>query len=886
MTTQEKQEKISRLASTHTAETVEAQISRLIERAKEARHEFLKLNQEQIDLIVKAMALAGVETHMELARLAVEETGMGIYEDKVTKNLFATEYVYNDIKDLKTVGIIEENPDEGYMEVAEPMGIIAGVTPVTNPTSTTMFKCLIALKSRNPIIFSFHPKAQRCSAAAAQIMLDAAIKAGAPRGCIGWIETPSVEATTLLMNHPEIALILATGGTGMVKSAYSSGKPALGVGPGNVPAYIHKSANLGRAVHDIVLSKTFDNGVICASEQAIIADKEIAAEVQAVLKAQGAYILNPEESKKVEAIAIDQERQAMSAAVVGQSAATIARLAGITVPSDTKLLVAPLAGVGPEYPLSREKLSPIIAFYTVADCHEGIKRCEELTEFGGLGHTAVIHAEDRQVIAEFSQRVRTGRLLVNSPAAQGAIGDIYNTNTPSLTLGCGSMGGNSTTANVSVGQLINIKRVTTRKSRMKWFKVPPKIYFEPGALAYLSQIQGERAFIVTDEVMVKLGYVDKAIYHLDKAGIKTEVFSAVEPDPSVDTVDHGVAAMQAFQPDLIIALGGGSPIDAAKGMWLFYENPGVSFQSLRLKFLDIRKRAFKFPKLGRRASFVAIPTTSGTGSEVTAFAVITDKSRNIKYPLADYELTPDIAIVDPELVLSVPKSVTADTGIDVLVHAIEAYVSVLSSDYTDALALKAIELVFAYLPKAYADGSDKIAREKMHNASTLAGMAFTNAFLGINHSLAHALGAKFHIPHGRANAILLPHVIAYNADKPSKLVAFPQYEQYRAPKRYAEIAKHLGLPANTTEEGVKSLIKAVRDLLKTLNLPASLEEAGVDPGLYAAAIPEMAELAFADQCTISNPRLPLVSELAKIYRLAYGSGKQALPPTVQRETAK
>lgn len=846
-------------------------IDDLVSLAQVAQKEFLKLNQEQVDAIVKAMALAGIAKHMELARLAVEETKMGVYEDKVTKNLFATEYVYHSIKRIKTVGVVHENHEEGYMEVAEPVGVIAGVTPVTNPTSTTMFKCLIAMKTRNPIIFAFHPKAQRSSSAAAQVMLEAALEAGAPQNCISWIKNPSVEATTSLMNHPGVSLVLATGGSGMVRAAYSSGKPALGVGPGNVPAYIHSSANITRAVNDIILSKTFDNGVICASEQAIITDRAIAERVLNTLKAYGAYILNPDETKKVEEIAIDPVHQTMNPDVVGQSATKIASMAGINVPPDTKVLIAPLEGVGPAYPLSREKLSPILAFYVVEDFEEGIHRCEELTEFGGLGHTAVIHAEDQAVIEEFGHRVRTGRLLVNSPSSHGAIGEIYNSNIPSLTLGCGSMGGNATTANISVKQLLNFKRVALRRYRMKWFKIPPKIYFEPGSLSYLSKIHGEGAFIVTDPTMVKLGYVEKAIYHLEKAGIRTDVFSDVEPDPSVETVNKGVEAMKKFKPDLIVALGGGSPIDAAKGMWLFYENPEASFESLRLKFLDIRKRTYKFPHLGKRATFVAIPTTSGTGSEVTAFAVITDKTRDIKYPLADYELTPDIAIIDPELVMSVPKNVTADTGLDVLVHAIEAYVSVLSSDYTDALALKAIEQVFAYLPRAYENGQDKLAREKMHNASTMAGMAFTNAFLGINHSMAHALGAKFHIPHGKANALLLPHVIAYNASRPSKLVAYPQYEEYRAPKRYAEIARYLDLPASTTEEGVESLIKAVKDLMIKLDLPTSLAEAGIDREEFEKAVGEMAELAFADQCTVSNPRLPLVTELEDLYRRAYRS---------------
>ncbi|HOP75052.1 MAG TPA: bifunctional acetaldehyde-CoA/alcohol dehydrogenase [Bacillota bacterium] len=849
---------------------LEKMIDSLVKKANQAQTRMMALNQEQVDAIVKAMALAGIEKHMELARMAYEETQMGVYEDKVTKNLFATEYVYHDIKYEKTVGVIEENWEEGYMKVAEPIGVIAGVTPVTNPTSTTMFKCLISMKTRNPIIFSFHPKAIKCSIAAAKIMRDAAIAAGAPENCISWVEEPSVEATNLLMKHPGVSLILATGGAGMVGAAYSSGKPALGVGPGNVPAYIEKTANLRRAVADLILSKTFDNGMICASEQAVIIDRDVADQVKAIMEEYGCYFLKPQEIAALSKLAIDEKRCAMSPAVVGQPATKIAELAGIQVPPDTKILVAELEGVGPEYPLSREKLSPILACYIVSDYREGIRRCEEMTEFGGLGHSAVIHSEDQHVIDEFARQVRTGRLLVNSPSAHGAIGDLYNSNTPSLTLGCGSMGGNSTTDNVSVTNLINIKRVAIRKDRMKWFKIPQKIYFEYGSLQYLSKMKGKKAFIVTDPFMVKLGFVDKVIYQLEKVPLEYEIFSDVEPDPSVDTVMAGCQEMNRFQPDIIIALGGGSAIDAAKGMWLFYENPETEFETLRLKFADIRKRAFKFPQLGKRATFVAIPTTSGTGSEVTAFAVITDKKKNIKYPLADYELTPDIAIIDPELVLTVPPSVTADTGMDVLTHAIEAYVSVMASDYTDALAEKAIKIVFEYLPKAYKNGQDKVAREKMHNASCIAGMAFTNAFLGLNHSMAHILGGKFHIPHGRANAILLPHVIHYNAQKPTKFAAFPQYEYPIAGERYAEIARFLGLPANTPEEGVASLIKAIRELMAQLDIPMTLADAGVDRERFERELREMSDIAFNDQCTGTNPRMPLVAEIEKIYCEAYG----------------
>lgn len=844
-------------------------INILVENGINAQEEYKQYNQDTIDRIIKAMTLAGIDKHMELAKMAVDETKMGIYEDKVIKNLFSTEYVYHSIKYDKTVGIVNDNEDENYFEVAEPIGVIAGVTPVTNPTSTTMFKCLIAVKTRNPIIFSFHPKAQASSARAAEVVRDAAVKAGAPKYCIQWIEQPSVDATKILMNHPDVSMVLATGGASMVQAAYSTGKPALGVGPGNVPCYIEKSANIKRAVSDLILSKTFDNGMICASEQAVIIDRDIADETISIMKDMGCYFLNPDEIKVLEATAIDEEKCAMNPRIVGQPAYKIAEMAGFTVPKDTKILIAPLEGVGPSYPLSREKLSPVLALYVVEDYKDGIKKCEEMTEFGGLGHSAVIHSENDAVIREFSQKVRAGRLIVNSPSSQGAIGDLYNSYRPSLTLGCGTMGKNSTTSNVSTSNLINIKRVAKRTVNMKWFKIPPKIYFEPGSLQYLSKLKGNNAFIVTDKYMVKLGLIDKVLHQLEKANIKYEIFQDVEPDPSAETVFKGVKEMNKFNPDIIIAFGGGSAIDAAKGMWLFYEYPNTEFEMLRLKFMDIRKRAVKFPDLGKKARFVAIPTTAGTGSEITAFAVITDKVKGIKYALADYELTPDIAIIDPELTYSVPSNVTADTGMDVLSHAIESYVSVMASDYTDALALKSIQLVFQYLPRSYKNPEDKEAREKMSNASTMAGMAFTNAFLGINHSMAHNLGATFHIPHGRANAIIMPYVIGYNASKPTKFIAYPKYEYPHANERYAEIAKALGLNATTVEEGVKSLVEAVQILIKEVDIPLTLKDAGVKKEDLDRALDYMANNAFADQCTGTNPRMPLVEELKDIYLKAW-----------------
>ena len=854
-------------------EKVKKMIDDLVERAKVASKKYLELDQEQVNNIVKAMAMAGLDNHMKLAKMAVEETKRGIYEDKIIKNMFATEYVYHNIKYDKTVGIIAENDAEGYMQVAEPVGIIAGVTPVTNPTSTTMFKSIISAKTRNVIIFGFHPSAQKCSVEAAKTVRDAAIKAGAPEDCVLWIEEPSILATQLLMNHPGVNLILATGGPGMVKSAYSCGKPALGVGPGNVPCYIDKTANLKTSVNDLVLSKSFDNGMICASEQAVIVDKEVSKEFERLMKEAGCYFLNKEETIKLEkSMFIEEKGYALNADIVGQRPVDIAAKAGVTIPEDTKIIVVKQTGVGVEFPLSKEKLSPVLAYYISENSDEGIALAEKLIEFGGLGHSAVIHSEDNETIKKFSEVMKAGRLIVNSPSTHGAIGDIYNTNAPSLTLGCGTFGGNSTTSNVSSVNLINVKRVAKRRVNMQWFKVPEKIYFEAGSIEYLQKMPDiTKAFIVTDESMVKFGYVDKILEQLRKRRdyVHSEIFSAVEPDPSFDTIKNGVAAMNAFKPDVIIALGGGSAIDAAKGMWLFYEQPDADVEGLKLKFMDIRKRTYKFPKLGQKSKMVAIPTTSGTGSEVTSFAVITDKKKNIKYPLADYELTPDVAIIDPNLVLTLPKRLTADTGMDVLTHAIEAYVSVMASDYTDGLSEKAVELVFEYLPKAYENGSDKLAREKMHNASCIAGMSFTNAFLGINHSIAHKLGGEFHIPHGRANAVILPYVIAYNATMPSKFVSFPKYEHFIADQKYAKLAKILGLKAKDSKEGVASLVKAVQDLMAKLEMPTTLKECGVDEKEFLAKVDELADRAFEDQCTTVNPRLPLVSEIKQILIDAY-----------------
>ncbi|WP_422450275.1 MULTISPECIES: bifunctional acetaldehyde-CoA/alcohol dehydrogenase [unclassified Endozoicomonas] len=849
---------------------VDAQINALIERAMVAREKFLKLTQEDVDRVTRAMALAGQAAHMELARMAVEETGRGILEDKVTKNIFATEYVYHSIKYDKTVGVIEDNAEEDFMLVAEPVGIVCGVTPVTNPTSTTMFKSIISTKTRNPIIFAFHPSAQKCSSEAARIVRDAAVAAGAPEDCVLWVEYPSIEATQKLMTHPEVAVILATGGSGMVRAAYSSGKPALGVGSGNVPCIIDQSADIKQACNDLVMSKSFDNGMICASEQAAIVHQAVYKAVVKELKSQNVYFTTPEETSRLAEVVIHDGH--VNSKIVGMKPSYIAELAGIKVPGNTRILAAEIEGVGPEFPLSREKLSPVLGVLKAKDTHHAVELADQMLNFGGLGHSAVLHAQDNQVIDEFSLAMKAGRIIINSPSTHGAIGDIYNTNMPSLTLGCGTYGGNSTTSNVSAVNLINVKRVAKRRVNMQWFKLPRKIYFEANSLQYLEKMQDiSRVFIVTDEIIQSLGYVDKILYHLRKrtTPVQVEIFNQVEPDPSLETVRNGAREMARFNPDVIIALGGGSPIDAAKGMWLFYEQPDADFAGMAQKFLDIRKRVYKFPHLGKKAKLVAIPTTSGTGSEVTSFAVITDKEKGAKYPLADYELTPDVAIIDPNLVLTVPKKVTADTGLDVLTHAMEAYVSIMASDYTDALAMKAIQLVFDYLPQSY-ETADRKAREKMHNASCIAGMAFANAFLGVNHAIAHKLGNELHISHGQANAVLLPHVIEYNGcPNPTKVASFPKYQYYIAHEKYAEIAKMLGLPAKTPEEGVKSLANAVRDLMKRLDMPASLQEIGVDESLFKSKISMLANHAFEDQTTTANPRLPLISELEALLTKAY-----------------
>ncbi len=845
-------------------------IDSLAEKGQEALKELSKKSQYEINDIVHQMSMAAVDQHMHLAKLAYDETGRGIYEDKAIKNLYASEYIWNSIKDNKTVGIIGEDKQKGLTYVAEPIGVICGVTPTTNPTSTTIFKAMIAIKTGNPIIFAFHPSAQQSSKYAAKVILEAATKAGAPKDCIQWIEVPSIEATKQLMNHKDIALVLATGGSGMVKSAYSTGKPALGVGPGNVPTYIEKTAHIKRAVNDIIGSKTFDNGMICASEQVMVVDKEVYTDVVKEFKLHQTYFVNKNELQQLEDAIMNEDKTAVKPDIVGKSAVDIAKLSGISVPEKTKLLVAEIDGIGKDYPLSREKLSPVLAMVTAKSTGHALQIFEDTLKFGGLGHTAVIHTEDSQLQQKFGLKMKACRVLVNTPSAVGGIGNMYNELIPSLTLGCGSYGRNSISHNVSAVDLLNIKTIAKRRNNMQWFKLPPKVYFEENSVMYLTEMDNvERVMIVCDPGMVNIGYTDivEQVLRRRENQPQIKVFNEVEPNPSTHTVYKGLDMFINFQPDTIIALGGGSAMDAAKAIWMFFEHPETSFFGAKQKFLDIRKRTYKITK-PKNAKFICIPTTSGTGSEVTPFAVITDSETHVKYPLADYALTPDIAIVDPQFVLSVPKDVAADTGMDVLTHAIESYVSVMASDYTRGLSLQAIKLTFDYL-KSSVQENDKHSREKMHNASTMAGMAFANAFLGISHSIAHKIGGEYGIPHGRTNAILLPHVIRYNAKDPQKHALFPKYDFFRADTDYADIAKFLGLKGNTTEELVDALANAVYDLGCSVGIDMNLKSQGVTEELLHSTIDRMAELAFEDQCTTANPKEPLISELKGIIETAY-----------------
>ncbi|MEJ6951578.1 bifunctional acetaldehyde-CoA/alcohol dehydrogenase [Natronospora cellulosivora (SeqCode)] len=846
----------------------------LVAKVKAAQARYASYSQEEVDEIFRRAAIAANDQRISLAKLAVQETGMGVVEDKVIKNHFSSEFIYNKYRDEQTCGVVEEDLSYGIKKIAEPIGILAGIVPVTNPTSTTVFKSLLALKTRNAIVFSPHPSAKKCTMEAAKIVLEAAVEAGAPENIIGWIDEPSIELSQMLMQHNDINLILATGGPGMVKAAYSSGKPAIGVGAGNTPAVIDETAHIKMAVSSILMSKTFDNGVICASEQSVTVLEEVYEDVKKEFIDRGAYILSDEERAKVsEVIIVDGH---INAKIVGKPASHIAELAGVNVPENTKILIAEVSEVGVNEPFSYEKLSPTLAMYKAKDFEEAIDTAVELVRFGGIGHTSVLYTDqintDRKEY--FGAKMKTGRILVNMPSSQGAIGDIYNFKLePSLTLGCGSWGGNSVSENVGVKHLMNIKTIAERKENMLWFRVPEKIYFKYGSLPIaLQELSGKKkAFIMTDKPLYDLGYTDKVTNELDTIGVDYKIFSEVEPDPTISTVNKAVKQMKVFQPDVIIALGGGSPMDAAKIAWLMYEHPEAEFKELSMTFMDIRKRIYKFPELGEKASFVAIPTTSGTGSEVTPFAVVTDDKTGIKYPIADYELTPDMAICDPDLVLSMPASLTAYSGLDTLVHAIEAYVSVFSNEYTKGLALEAIRLVFKYLPDSYKNGADdRKAKEKIHYAATTAGMAFANAFLGICHSMAHKLGSNFDIPHGLANALLISQVIKYNASNvPLKQTAFPQYKYPLAKTNYAKIADHLQLGGSSEDEKVDLLIDAIENLKKELNIPTTVKAAGVVEEKFYAKLDKISELAFDDQCTGANPRYPLISELKDLYIKAY-----------------
>ena len=853
------------------------EINGLVARAQKALEAYASYDQEKIDYIVAKASVAALDHHGSLAKLAVEETKRGVFEDKATKNLFACEYVVNHMRHLKTVGVVEDDDVTGIVKIAEPVGVVAGLTPVTNPTSTAIFKSLICLKTRNPIIFSFHPSAIQCSIAAAKVVYDAAVAAGAPKDCIQWIVEPSLEKTNLLIGHDGVATILATGGNAMVRSAYSQGKPALGVGAGNVPAYLEKSCDLRQAVNDIVMSKAFDNGMICASEQGAIVDKEIYNDAIKMFKEYRAYLCNDDEKRKLEKYMFgvdgDPSVAKLNAAVPGMNPVVLAKNAGFDIPERTSIILVECKEVGVSEPLTREKLSPVLAVLKASSTEDGLKKSKQFLEFGGLGHSAAIHTKDKELAERFGDLVPAIRVIWNSPSTFGGIGNVYNAFIPSLTLGCGSYGHNSTDDNVSAVNLLNIKKLGRRRNNMQWFKVPAKIFFERDSIEYIHQMKGvHKVIIVTDRSMVELGFVDQITDQLKvrRDPVQYQLFCDVEPDPSIQTVHEGVELMRSFQPDTIIALGGGSAMDCAKGMWLFYEYPEVDFNDLKQKFMDIRKRAFRYPDLGKKAQLVCIPTTSGTGSEVTPFAVITDKEEHKKYPLADYSLTPTIAIVDPTFTYSLPKKIVADTGMDVLTHATEAYVSTMANDYTDGLCIQAIKMVFQYLERSYNNGKDDLeAKEKMHNASCLAGMAFANAFLGMNHSMAHKIGGEFHVPHGRANAILLPFTIRYNGTQPDKLSTWPKYNYYKAAERYAELARMLGLPAKTTAEGVESYAKACGELGKRLGIAMNFKSQGLDEKEYMANVEKLAYLAYEDQCSPVNPRVPLVEDMKKILTDAY-----------------
>ncbi len=863
-----------------TAATTQASINTiddlnaLIERVSKAQKILATYSQEQVDKIFEAMAIAANANRIPLAKMAVEETGMGVVEDKVIKNHFAAEEIYNKYRNTKTCGVLEHDATNGLTKIAEPLGIIAGVIPTTNPTSTTIFKSLISLKTRNGIIFSPHPRAKKCTVYTAKLMLDAAVKAGAPEGIIGWIEEPSIELTQHLMSHQGINLILATGGPGMVKSAYSSGNPALGVGAGNTPAIIDETADIKMAVSSILMSKTFDNGMICASEQSVIVHKDIYDEVRKEFEYRGAYLLDKKEKEKVaKTIVIDGK---LNAKIVGQPAAKIAEMAGLKVPANAKVLIGEAQKIGPEEEFSYEKLSPVLAMYKAQDFNQAVEMARDLVNFAGPGHTSVLYTANQNAdrIKHFSEVVETGRMLVNTPSSQGGIGDLYNFRLdPSLTLGCGSWGGNAASENIGVKHLMNIKNVAERRENMLWFRVPPKIYFKRGSVGFaLRELCGrKKALIITDKSLFQLGYTKKVTDVLEDMGIAFQIFSEVAPDPDTDTVNRALTLARSFEPDTIIALGGGSPMDAAKIVWLMYEHPEVKFDDLAMRFMDIRKRVCMFPDLGSKAYMVAIPTTSGTGSEVTPFAVITDSNTHIKYPIADYALSPNMAIIDPDLVLSMPKGLAAASGIDSLTHALEALASILATPFTDGIAYEAIRLIFDNLAVSVNDGANNpIARENMHYAATMAGMAFAQAFLGVCHSMAHKLGSAYNIPHGIANALLISQVVKFNSnDRPTKQGTFSQYHYPEGKRRYAKVAEFLNLGGKNDDEKVANLIKAIEKLKKSINIPASIKDWGVDEKVFLDNLDNLSELAFDDQCTGANPAYPLISEIKQMYLDAF-----------------
>ena len=850
-----------------------AQLDAAIARVRSAQKQFATYSQEQVDRIFLAAATAANRARIPLAKAAVAETGMGIVEDKVIKNHYAAEYIYNAYKDTKTCGVVEEDTAYGIRKIAEPIGVVAAVIPTTNPTSTAIFKALLALKTRNGMIFSPHPRAKECTIAAAKIVLEAAVAAGAPEGIISWIDKPSLELTNKIMAEADI--ILATGGPGMVKAAYSSGKPAIGVGPGNTPAIIDDTADLKLAVNSIIHSKTFDNGMICASEQSVIIPECIYDAAKAEFLARGCYVLNAEECQKVrETILING---ALNAKIVGQSAHTIAAIAGVEVPETAKILIGEVESVELSEAFAHEKLSPVLAMYKAADFEDALCKAEQLVADGGYGHTASVYLNTLMApekLEEFSRRMKTCRILVNTPSSQGGIGDLYNFKlAPSLTLGCGSWGGNSVSENVGVKHLLNIKTVAERRENMLWFRAPEKVYFKKGSLPVaLAELKRyKKAFIVTDTFLYQNGYTKPVKEQLDAMGIIHNTFHSVEPDPTLACAKAGAAQMATFQPDVIIAIGGGSAMDAAKIMWVLYEHPEVDFQDMAMRFVDIRKRVYEFPKMGEKAYFVAIPTTAGTGSEVTPFAVITDEQSGVKYPLADYELMPDMAIVDADMMMSAPKGLTAASGIDAVTHALEAYASMMATGYTDGLALRSLKLIFDNLPAAYEHGStDPRARENMATAACMAGMAFANAFLGICHSMAHKLGAFHHLPHGVANALMIEEVLRFNAaEVPAKMGTFSQYDHPHTLARYAEVADYLGIHGGTDEEKLEGLITMINDLMAKVGIKKTIQEYGIDESDFLARLDEMTEQAFDDQCTGANPRYPLMSEIKQMYLNAY-----------------